>query len=116
MNLSLSSYVTLYSDITRTSNTYLLDTGANISTLKISTLRDNTQINNQNSCQINGIIEGIVKTKGSIDTYLLNNDIELEYQLQIVDDDFPVPADGILGLDFIRKYNCKLDYDQNNWK
>lgn len=39
-----------------------------------------------------------------------------EHQFQIVDNDFPVPSDGILGLDFLQKYNCKLDYDQDNWK
>lgn len=28
----------------------------------------------------------------------------------MVRDDFPIPYDGIIGLDFIRKYNCVLEY------
>ncbi len=116
MNLSLSSYVVIENSISGNLNTYLLDTGANISTLKESALPDKALINVNNKCKINGIVEGLVQTLGSIDTNLSIDGIQFKHQFQVVDNNFPVPSDGIIGLDFIKKYNCILDFNQENWK
>lgn len=97
-------------------NTYLLDTGANISTLKESFLPKGTLMDMNDKCKINGIVDGLVETLGSVDACLLIDNVEFQHHFQIVSEDFPVPADGILGLDFITKYNCSLDYGSEDWK
>lgn len=114
MNLSLGSYILIYCEATGTTNTFLLDTGATISTLKCSRLLKIVQINPYRKCR--GIIEGLLTTQGAIVTDIsIGDNILLNHSFQIVDDKFPVPADGILGLDFITIFNCVLDYGQE-WK
>lgn len=73
-------------------------------------------INVNDKCKINGIVDGLVETLGSIDASIFIDNVEFQHRFQIVSKDFPVPADGILGLDFISKYNCSLDYSQNDWR
>lgn len=115
MNLSMSSFVFIQSDSTGTKNTYLLDTGATISTLKINKLMQNSIINKNSQCKISGISSSHVMTYGITKTNLHIENIVLEHEFHIVGQDFPVPACGILGLDFIAKYNCILDYG-DQWK
>lgn len=51
---------------------------------------------------------------GLTDSYVLINDCVLNHSFHVVSDDFPIPADGIIGLDFIRGFRCKVDFF--NWK
>jgi len=39
--------------------------------------------------------------------------ITIPFQYQVVDEDFPIPYDGIWGIDFIKNFNCLLDFCQN---
>lgn len=34
----------------------------------------------------------------------------IPHNFHILDNQFPVPCDGILGIDFIKKFNCQLDF------
>lgn len=92
--------------------TFLLDTGASISIFKSNKLVPTHPVNFNSTCKITGIQKGAVTTlcltKGKI--YFGNEIVEHEFH---VDSDFPIPVDGILGLDFIEGHKCKLDYD--NW-
>lgn len=44
--------------------------------------------------------EGI-ESFGSICPHLKFHDTLIEHEFQVVDDDFPIPSDGIIGKDFI---------------
>lgn len=35
----------------------------------------------------------------------------IEQKFHIVETDFPIPTDGIIGRDFLTKYRCKIDYE-----
>lgn len=114
MNLNLSSYVILRTDFNDLHNTFLVDTGADISIIKTSKLAPGALIDKNFTTNISGIGESVVRSIGTIRTGLIIENIILEHTFHIVDDSFNVPSDGILGLDFIRKYNCILDYRKNN--
>ena len=109
MNLSYACYVFATSDATNETNVYLLDTGANISVLKIGNLLNSVLIDD-NSCKISGIADGLITTHGTVDTNVIIENWSFQHTFHIVDDDFPIPCDGILGFDFVKKYRCLLDY------
>lgn len=52
----------------------------------------------------------MINTIGRVKADLKVENILIPVSLQVVQGDFPIPSDGILGLDFIKKYNCVLDY------
>lgn len=94
--------------------TFLIDTGATISIFKINKLNANYQIDQSSTCKITGIKEGFVESLGYTTTELIMDNLAIKHDFHIVDKDFPIPADGILGLDFITKFKCNLNYDK--WK
>lgn len=93
-------------------NLLLVDTGADVSILKPGKIFANQIVDTNNKCTITGINKISVDTSGSITTSIrLNEETELMHKFQIVHQEFPITADGILGRDFLVKYNCKIDYD-----
>lgn len=96
--------------MTGTTNTYLLDTGADISVIKQSKIRPGQYVDTASRSKIKGVTEGFQNTLGMIDTEIFAEKFGLEHNFHIVSNDFPIPTDGILGRDFISGYNCILDY------
>lgn len=89
---------------------FLLDTGASISLVKFNKILFNTPINNNIISHISGIKEGFIQTIGLTTSDIEIGNFSLNHNFHVVNDNFPIPADGIIGLDFIHKYKCKLDY------
>jgi len=84
---------------------FLLDTGVEISILKENS--DNFQnIQDNHIINIQGISQKVTKSKGLIQTskYIIPHDFH------IVNMQFAIPCDGILGIDFSKRYNCQLDF------
>lgn len=94
---------------------FLLDTEAHVSILKISALSDQNRINNFDSINICGVTRDVISSLGSLDTIILVNNFNISHKFQIVNDEFPIHLDGILGKDFIRKYECNLNYKSMNF-
>jgi len=88
-----------------------LDTGSDISLFKISKLKNTYELNQSFTYDLTGIGEGTISTLGSVEAALLINNQEISHTFHIVDENFPIPVDGIIGYDFIKRYSCKLDYN-----
>ena len=78
---------------------------------EVSILKEHNQIsfNSKQKSKLLGIDENPVYTLGSryLDFSIAN--ISLKQKFHFVKENFPIPFDGILGLDFIIKYRVKLD-------
>lgn len=94
--------------------TFLLDTGASISLIRCSKLLFDFPVDSSAISHISGIKKGFIQTMGVTFSDLLIDDSTLRHSFHVVGNDFPIPADGIIGLDFLRKYKCKLDFFK--WK
>jgi len=85
-----------------------VDTVANISPLKENAdIFNNIQI--KNTINIQGISEGIIKSKGLAPKEVQTDKYIIPYNFHIVNQDFAIPCDGIIGLDFIKELNCQMD-------
>lgn len=93
--------------------TFLIDSGATTSTFKINKLINNFPFNKHDTCSIRGVGAGVISTLGTANSNLILGGIELNHNFRIVPENFPVPGDGILGLDFLKKFNCKIDYNNS---
>lgn len=110
--MSFSNFVTINSSLNDYESTFLIDTGSEISIYKTST-NDQIQVNKDHIYNLKGIGNGTIKTLGVTTTTLYINNSEIIHNFQIVDENFPIPCDGIIGLDFIKQFNCLLDYKYN---
>lgn len=94
-------------------NTFLIDTQADLSLIKINKLIDRTRINTENITTLTGITEyGKMDTIGTIDTFLLFGDHMIPHSLHVVPNDFFIPCDGIIGKDFLATYKCVINYEK----
>lgn len=93
--------------------TFLLDTGADLSDFKKHKLDPNLNINTNETCSIKGIGDGNIDSYGVISAELFLNRVALRQKFHIVPKNFPIPCDGILGIDFIKSFNCSLNYQAN---
>lgn len=90
---------------------FLVDSQADISLLKLSVIPSNLSIDSTNIVKIKGVTSGSVESFGTISSNLIVNGSLIPHIFHIVDDKFPIPTNGILGKDFLRNYRCNLDYD-----
>lgn len=87
---------------------FLVDTGASISLIKEDNCLNYDMTDN---CRISGISTENLSTLGSTDLILATNEAEFLHKFQVVPSDFPILGKGILGLDFISRFDCILNYD-----
>lgn len=88
---------------------FMVDTGSEICIAK-SYIINNTDIDQNNKIDITGVTEGSTKSLGTINENILIEDAQFDTQINVVEDNFPTPGDGIIGLDFILKHGGDLNF------
>lgn len=61
--------------------------------------------------EIRGITDDYILSLGTIATYLHVKNFKIPHSFSIVPDIFSIPSHGILGRDFLKKFQCTLKYD-----
>lgn len=111
MNLNASNYVSIKTLMTNCKCSFIVDSGADVSIFKGEKILSNQPINVNKKFKINGITNTAIETIAETQTALIINDISISHNFQIVNHDFPIPTDGILGRDFLVKFKCNIDYE-----
>lgn len=88
----------------------MIDTQADISIIRKSSINKLFGINNSNIIKIKGITQDHVKSLGTTTAYIFLENCSLPVLFHVVPDVFDIPSDGILGKDFIKNYRCNLNY------
>jgi Retroviral aspartyl protease len=92
---------------------FLLDTGSDITIIKSNLLDKSKIILSNSSCRITGVTPGLEKSFGLTPlTLVLNDNLQIGYNFQVVNSNFNICVDGILGRDFIKEFRCLIDYDK----
>lgn len=84
-------------------NLFIVDCGSDISVLKASKIKSTQIYYPTEKCNIMGIGHGAISTIGTTHTNLLVNDMKIPHKFHIVEENFPIPTDGIIGRDFLTK-------------
>lgn len=112
MNLNLSDFLSLQCSNLSGAKTFLLDTQADISLIKHNSVDEDVFVNNRNLINIKGIAHDVIETHGTIQTEFLIDGRAISHELHVVPNDFRIPSDGIIGRDFIKEYQCVIDYER----
>lgn len=92
----------------------MIDSQADISVIKQEAIYNEVRINEKNSIKIRGVTAGTIESLGTIAIELYVNDLSIEHEFQVVPNEFNIPADGIIGRDFLKAQQCKIDYNTMN--
>lgn len=87
----------------------LIDTGSDITILKVSSLHDNVTIysGEEYRLRLTGI-SGETTSLGEADCHIKMNDDIIEHTVHIVPVDFQLQADGIIGMDLLNKLGATI--------
>lgn len=84
---------------------FYVDTGAEISTIKLGSVNINTPIDTNHVISISGVTSGESFTLGKVHMILS----ELPCELHVVPDSFPIETDGLLGWDVFEAYGGQVN-------
>lgn len=115
MDLTLANYLKIRTSMTGEQPiTLIIDTGADISIIKNHKINSHQVIYHNEYCNIKGITNEAVRSLGTTTTDLLLREYSCKHTFHLVSQNFPIPADGILGRDFFYKYKCIINYERNS--
>lgn len=98
-------------DLSDSKCTFIVDTGSDISIVKANKVKPTQIFYAEEKCIISGIGQEGIHSLGSTFTYIRTENIQIEHKFHIVDDEFPIPTDGIIGRDFLTRYKCSINYE-----
>lgn len=110
MNLHFSDFIEINCDISHKQCSFLLDTQADVSVIKNSSINENISYNTSDYIDIRGVTDNLIRSLGSAYSKLNINGQKLTQKLFIVPDEFNIPSDGILGKDFLKQFHCTINY------
>lgn len=84
----------------------MVDSGADISIFKLNKVRNNQLLHQDKKMHDLRYI-----WKSTTTQLTFQNSFTLEHEFQLVDEQFPIFTDGILGRDFLAKFRCTIDYE-----
>ena len=90
--------------------TFLLDTGADLSVIKRSSLKFRVKYALKGGISIKGISDMIMKTEGTITLKLFTDTHETTHTFHVVGSEFGIQYDGILGSDFFEDKQSIVSY------
>lgn len=111
LNLNYSDFVVLNCSISNESCTFLVDSQADISVIKYNVLKNDIAYDSFDTVCIRGVTDGGIHSLGTLNNDLYFENASLTHKFHIVPGEFNIPADGILGRDFIKLHQCHLDYE-----
>lgn len=89
----------------------MLDTGSDITLLKLNSLKSYTGLDKNDVCKITGVTACETFSLGTISTKIWFDNKFLIQKVHIVEENFPIEQNGILGRDFLESNLCKIDYE-----
>ena len=88
---------------------FLVDSGSELNLVRADALKETVIIDKNKLCGLTGISENIVQTLGVVKIKLL----DIQCEMHVVPNDFPIPWDGILGVQFLKQQNATLNFSDD---
>lgn len=95
---------------------FFIDSGADVCLIKLSNLKGDTQVFEDNCITLKGIDHNNLNPIKTIGYSYLNIKLQdkiISHKFHIVQDNFPISFNGLLGNDFLTRFNCIVDYENH---
>ena len=89
---------------------FIVDTGAGVSLIKVRNLRDGLTYFDDNLINLRGINDLLIPTIGRTKLTLEIDGHSIEHTFHLVQNNFPIKTDGILGVDILNKHNFSINF------
>ena len=99
-------------DFVRNEHKFLIDSGADMNVIKLSTLKNHVMVNETERRNIKGVSATTIRTVGTVMIELFIKDKTFDVKFDIVCDDFLIPEAGILGIAFLKTNKAIIDMDK----
>lgn len=80
--------------------------------IKISSIAKEINYDKNDIAKLVGITQTPIFTLGSFNLKIIHQHTEFEHKFHLISDDFPIPSNGIIGKDFIKRFKCLIDYGE----
>lgn len=90
----------------------MLDTGADLNLIKLSSLSDEVKVNIEDTYRLQGIHAELVSTIGSVILDVKIGNSTQKTKFQVVPINFPIPQDGIMGRPLLVELKAVIDCEQ----
>lgn len=87
----------------------LLDSGSEISILKLGHAKDDVLVYTDQKVLMKGVTENLIASLGVATGKIQINGVTFIHSFHLVRDDFPIPTEGILGQDFLSAYKAIIN-------
>lgn len=111
MNSDLTDFVKLHTNVSNEKLIFLVDSEAKISVIKIESLSDTSNIDQNDTISIRGVTDGRIYTLGSVTIDIHFNNVVFEHKFHVVDNSFDIPTQAILGKDFLKSNGFCINYN-----
>lgn len=106
-------HITCFSDkFVKNEIKFLIDSGSEMNIIKISSLKGHIIVNEKDKKNIKGIHSSPVETVGSVVIPIYIKQQPFIVKFDIVQDNFPIPEAGIIGITFLKLNKVVLDWDK----
>lgn len=92
---------------------FLLDTGSQISLVKLASIRKGVKFDPSGRIKIKGITKESKETFGTVLLHLKVGDLQIEHRFQLMDNSLDIPYDGLIGNDLCKRHKAIVDYENS---
>lgn len=111
VNVASSNFIKIFIPEIGSICTLLVDSGADISLFKIEKLQNLRKEIKNDSINFTGVGQENFSSLGTCEITLnLTNNCHVHHKFHLISNDFSIPFDGILGRDFLKFFQCSIDY------
>jgi hypothetical protein len=90
---------------------FLLDPGADISTIRNSLVAQDQAVNTKYILSKSGVTKGKAMSLDTVEQDIFIEKYYLLHEFQVVEDDFPIPTAGLLGKDFFLDFKSIIEFE-----
>lgn len=108
--MDASDYVAIQTNLSDEICTFLSDSQADISVIKNTSLTKHFTYNSNETISVKGVTDESIHSLGTVNLLLFIDNVCIEHKFHLFDGNFNIPTDGIIGKDFLKAYQCSIDY------
>lgn len=110
LNSNNNDFISIPTNFSETELQILVDSQGDISVVKESAIEHNKALDVTDIIYIKGITDQIVPSLGTIHMEMKLGNEWIVHKVHVVPDNFEIPVHGLLGKDFLKIFQCNLDY------